>query len=93
MFQSDRDGDLAIYWPQADGSGTAERLTRPEAGTAHNNLSEGRHVVYVEPFPRTGARYQISRDDDGHHAVWSRDGRTFHTSTIEARESARSADG
>jgi serine/threonine-protein kinase len=32
-------------------------------------------TVYVQPFPPTGATYQVSRDDDGHHPVWSRDGR------------------
>ncbi len=38
-------------------------------------------IVYVEPYPRTGARYQISKDsEDGHHAVWSRDGKElFYT--------------
>ncbi len=38
-------------------------------------------VVYIEPYPRTGARYQASKsDDDGHHPVWSRDGRElFYT--------------
>jgi len=34
-FQSDREGDLAIYWQRADGSGAAERLTKPELGTSH----------------------------------------------------------
>lgn len=33
----------------------------------------GHSVAYVEPFPATGARHQISRDDDGHHPVWSTD--------------------
>ena len=33
-FQSDRDGDRAIFWQAVDG-GTAERLTRPEPGTSH----------------------------------------------------------
>jgi eukaryotic-like serine/threonine-protein kinase len=33
-FQSDREGDLAIFWQSASG-GAAERLTRPEAGTSH----------------------------------------------------------
>jgi eukaryotic-like serine/threonine-protein kinase len=33
-FQSDRDGDRAIFWQSVDG-GTAERLTRPEPGTVH----------------------------------------------------------
>jgi serine/threonine-protein kinase len=35
LFQSDREGDLAIYWQRADGTGTAERLTKPEKGVAH----------------------------------------------------------
>jgi eukaryotic-like serine/threonine-protein kinase len=34
-FQSDREGDLALFWQRADGAGTAERLTKPEQGTAH----------------------------------------------------------
>jgi Tol biopolymer transport system component len=34
-FQSDRDGDLAIYRQRADGSATAERLTKPEKGIVH----------------------------------------------------------
>jgi serine/threonine-protein kinase len=33
-FQSDRDGDRAIFWQPVDG-GPVERLTRPEAGTSH----------------------------------------------------------
>ena len=32
-------------------------------------------TVYVQPFPATGAQYQISKDDVGHHPLWSRDGR------------------
>jgi serine/threonine-protein kinase len=34
-FQSDREGDLAIFWQAADGSGTAERLTKPAPGESH----------------------------------------------------------
>jgi Tol biopolymer transport system component len=34
-YQSDREGDLAIFWQPADGSGIAERLTRPGAGESH----------------------------------------------------------
>lgn len=33
-FQSDREGDLAIFWQPVDG-GTAERLTRPDKGVSH----------------------------------------------------------
>jgi serine/threonine-protein kinase len=34
-FQSNRDGDLAIFWQRADGTGSAERLTRPDKDVAH----------------------------------------------------------
>jgi Tol biopolymer transport system component len=34
-FQSDREGDLAIFWQRADGSAPPVRLTRPEAGAQH----------------------------------------------------------
>lgn len=33
-------------------------------------------AVYVQPVPPTGARYQISKnEDDGHHPLWSPDGK------------------
>jgi Tol biopolymer transport system component len=38
---------------------------------------EGRasSAVYVQPFPPTGAKYQVSKDADlGHHPMWSPDG-------------------
>jgi serine/threonine-protein kinase len=35
IFQSDREGDLGLFWQKADGSGQAERLTKPEMGVAH----------------------------------------------------------
>jgi len=34
-FQSDREGDLGIFWQRADGTGGLERLTTPEEGVAH----------------------------------------------------------
>lgn len=34
-FQSDRGGDLGIFWQRADGSGPAERLTTPDQGVSH----------------------------------------------------------
>jgi serine/threonine-protein kinase len=35
VFQSDREGDLAIFWQRSDGSAPPERLTTPEPGTSH----------------------------------------------------------
>ena len=35
IFQSDREGDLGLFWQRADGVGTAERLTKPAKGVAH----------------------------------------------------------
>ena len=136
-FQSDREGDLGIFWQRADGTGTAERLTRPEQGTSHvpeswspdgkrflfaatkgSSISlwafvledrkatpfgdvqsrnpinavfspdgrwvayysneTGRDAIYVQPFPLTGTKYQIPKNDPGqndHHPVWSSDGK------------------
>jgi eukaryotic-like serine/threonine-protein kinase len=34
-FQSDRNGDVSIFWQRADGTGPAEPLTRAEPGTFH----------------------------------------------------------
>jgi Tol biopolymer transport system component len=48
-FQSDRDGDLAIFWQRADGTGAAERLTKPDQGTSHVPESwspKGDRVLY-----------------------------------------------
>ena len=116
-FQSDRDGDLAIFWQSADG-GAAERLTKPEQGGSHapeswspkgdtllfsvtkgsdvslwtfslqdrkatpfgdvhssnptgavfspdgrwvayTSTERDRTTIYVQPFPATGAKYQL----------------------------------
>jgi serine/threonine-protein kinase len=38
-FQSDREGDHGIFWQRADGSGPAERLTRPENGQSQIPLA------------------------------------------------------
>jgi serine/threonine-protein kinase len=32
LFQSDREGEVGIFWQRADGTGVAERVTKPEAG-------------------------------------------------------------
>ena len=131
-FQSDREGDLGIFWQRADGTGAAERLTKPDQGHAHvpeswspggdrflfrvtkgqtvtlwtfawkdkkadpfggvqsaapthavfspdgrwvaYYLNEGRGALWVQPFPATGAKYQVTTEGGG-HLVWSPDGK------------------
>ena len=36
---------------------------------------KGAIEIYVQPFPATGATYQISKDLRGHHPLWSLDGK------------------
>jgi serine/threonine protein kinase len=138
-FQSDREGDAAIFRQLADGSGAAERLTKPEPGSQHEPESwspDGKTLsfdyirgtnqgvwtvsmdgdrkpallvdspdsivekhssfspngkwlaymatpsallatstdVFVQPFPPTGAKYQIS-NGGGRTPRWSPDGK------------------
>jgi Tol biopolymer transport system component len=132
-FQSDREGDLGIFWQPADGLRPAERLTKPEPGASHVPDSwspsgdrllfsetkggsvtlwmysiqdrkstpfgdiksvlpidaafspdgrwvayqagqPGNNAVYVQPFPSTGSKYQVSKGN-AHHPAWSRDGK------------------
>jgi Tol biopolymer transport system component len=132
-FQSDREGDLGIFWQPADGLRPAERLTKPEPGASHvpdswspsgdrllfsetkggsvtlwmysiqdrkstpfgdiksvlpidaafspdgrwvayQSGQPGNNAVYVQPFPSTGSKYQVSKGN-AHHPAWSRDGK------------------
>ena len=42
-------------------------------------VKDTRSKVFVQPYPPTGARYQLSRDEeDGHHPAWSPDGKTLY---------------
>ena len=150
IFQSDRDGDGGILRQRADGSGTAERLTRPDAGAVHipQSLSpdgahllftvvkdgqsslwmlgmkdrraspfanvqsrllveaafspDGRWVAYqvfrpnegrgeiadsfVQPFPPTGATYQVPVEIGSVHPVWSRNGDEIFTGIAANRD-------
>ena len=48
-FQSDREGDLGIFRQRADGTGTAERLTKAGPGTSHVPQSwspDGQYLLY-----------------------------------------------
>ena len=38
----------------------------------------GRSGVFVEPFPTTGAKFQLERDGDPHSPVWLRNGKELY---------------
>jgi serine/threonine-protein kinase len=60
-FQSDREGDLAIFWQPADGTGVAERLTKPEKGTAH----------WPYDFSPSGDTMLFGVQRNGGYSVWT----------------------
>ena len=65
-FQSDREGDLGIFRQRADGSGVAERLTKPEGGTEHVPQSwskDGGHLLFSEFKDKTWALWTLSVKD------------------------------
>ena len=43
---------------------------------AYTLVQAGRSDVYVQPYPASGAKWQISRDG-GEHPAWSDDGKTL----------------
>ena len=61
-FQSDRGGDVAIWWQRADGTQPAERLTTPDANDVHTPEA-------WSPRENTLAVRQRSRASQ--HALWT----------------------
>jgi serine/threonine-protein kinase len=58
-FQSDREGDRAIFWQRADGSASAERLTKPDKGTEHVPgafARDGTLLFTANAFPQSPTR-------------------------------------
>jgi dipeptidyl aminopeptidase/acylaminoacyl peptidase len=134
ILRSTREGDTALFRQRADGSGSPERLTKPEAGVgqaasgiwsgpnqmftfteykgaeydvwvysmadrkatpfdntpgseqivgvfspdgkwiAYSSNETGKFEIFVQPYPKTTAKYQITRDGGG-HPRWSPDGK------------------
>ena len=65
-FQSDREGDFAIYVQNADGTGGVERLTRPEKGDAHIPESwspDGRYLSFAIAKGRIFSLWIFSFED------------------------------
>jgi Tol biopolymer transport system component len=61
-YQSDREGDLGIFWQRADGTGAVERLTKPELGTGH----------VPDAWSPDGQTLLFEAVKDGHFSLWTR---------------------
>jgi len=62
-FQSDREGDLGIFMQRTDGTGTAERLTKPEKGVLHipDSFSpDGQQLLFTAVQGRTAGVWTFS---------------------------------
>src|SRR6185295_9096976 len=49
IYQSDKEGDLGIFWQRADGTGTAERLTKADTDAPHVPESvspDGKYLLF-----------------------------------------------
>ena len=65
-FQSDRQGDLAMFWQRADGAAGAIRLTTPPQGAAHVPESwsaDGKHLLFTEQKDDTYVLFSLSVAD------------------------------
>ena len=65
-FQSDRQGDLGIFWQSADGSGGVQRLTLPPQGAAHLPESwspDGKNLLFAEQKSSGYALFSLSLVD------------------------------
>jgi Tol biopolymer transport system component len=60
-FQSDREGDTGIFWQRADGTDTAQRLTKPDQGVSH----------IPESWSRTGERLLYGANTGTSFSLWT----------------------
>jgi Tol biopolymer transport system component len=52
----------------------SSRFSRDGKWIAYTSVETGRFEVFVQPFPRTGAKFQVTKQGGG-HALWSVDGK------------------
>ena len=92
-FQSDREGDLAVFWQRADGTGVPERLTKPEQETAHIPDSwsrDGDHLaVTVDQRIELFARDALVAGGKDHRVRQCEVGRVAHGRLLARRPMAR----
>jgi eukaryotic-like serine/threonine-protein kinase len=67
LFQSDREGDEGIFWQRADGTGVAERVTKPEGGwTSHEpdaSASDSQTFLFSAMKPSDASVWSYSLRD------------------------------
>ena len=44
---------------------------------AYQSDETGQYEIFVQPFPPTGAKYQVPVTNDNHHPIWAPDGRSL----------------
>ena len=101
-FQSDRDGPAGLFWQRADGTGSIERLTRPEDGTAHvpemwspngnvllySATTGSTHSLWTLSYPDKKAAAIDVRGTVRPNAVFSPDGRWIAYQSVESARRA-----
>jgi len=80
-------GDTSAIWLLDLGTGESEPLIAGPGGDysqsvfspdsrwlAYQSRETGENEIFVQPFPLTGAKYQLPHTLDNHHPAWSADG-------------------
>ena len=74
--KAERFGAVGSLWSVGSGVLPGAKFSPNGKWVAYASGVMGRLAVYVEPFPPTGTKYQISKSGDaGHHPMWSPDGK------------------
>jgi eukaryotic-like serine/threonine-protein kinase len=62
----------------APGARVAQSVFSPNAQwLAYQSTETGEDEIFVQPFPPTGAKYQLPSSSDNHHPLWAPDGRSL----------------
>src|SRR5262249_26112242 len=92
-YQSDREGDLGLYWQRANGTGAAERLTRSEPGRGHVPDSwspDGQTLLFETADAPRRLNPGSPRSQTGPFSLWTlnlRSRRIDRFATVESRTS------
>jgi hypothetical protein len=53
-------------------------LSPDDRWIAYQSILKGETQIFVEPFPPTGARFQVPPANDNHHPIWAPDGSAIY---------------